>query len=49
MSQPPLGEWRFAFSVLSTELKMRRRRMPVIWRRTIEGAALIVFLFVLFM
>ena len=49
MSRPPLGELRFAFSVLSTELKMRRRRMPVIWRRTIEGAALIVFLFVLFM
>ena len=49
MSPPPLGELRFAFSVLSTELKARRRRMPAYWRRTIEGAALVVFLLVLFM
>lgn len=49
MSPPPLGELRFAFTVLSTELKMRRRRMPVVWRRTIEGAAIVVFLLVLFM
>lgn len=49
MSSPPLGELRFAFTVLSTELKMRRRRMPVVWRRTIEGTAIVVFLFVLFM
>ena len=46
---PPLGELRFAFSVLSTELKVRRKRMPVAWRRAIEGAALVVFLLVLFM
>ena len=46
---PPLGELRFAFTVLSTELKARRRSMPVTWRRTIEGAALVVFLLVLFM
>jgi hypothetical protein len=49
MSPPPLGELRFAFTVLSTELKMRRRRMPVVWRRTIEGAAIVVFFLVLFM
>ena len=46
---PPLGELRFAFSVLSTELKVRRKRMSVAWRRAIEGAALVVFLLVLFM
>jgi hypothetical protein len=49
MSPPPLGELRFAFTVLSTELKTRRRRMPVRWRRTIEGTAVIVFILVLFM
>lgn len=49
MSPPPLGELRFAFTVLSTELKQRRRRMPAYWRRAIEGAALIIFLLVLIM
>ena len=49
MSPPPLGELRFAFSVLSTELKARRRQMPIVWRRGIEGTALVVFLLVLFM
>jgi hypothetical protein len=49
MSPPPLGELRFAFTVLSTELKTRRRAMPHVWRRTIEGAAVVVFLLVLFM
>lgn len=49
MSPPPLGELRFAFTVLSTELKQRRNRMPLAWRRTIEGTALVVFLLVLFM
>ena len=49
MSPPPLGELRFAFTVLSTELKTRRRRMPVAWRRAIEGAALVIFLLVLLM
>lgn len=49
MSPPPLGELRFAFSVLSTELKTRRRQMPIAWRRAIEGTALVVFLLVLFM
>ena len=49
MSPPPLGELRFAFTVLSTELKQRRRRMPAYWRRTIEGTALVIFLLVLFM
>lgn len=47
--KPPLGELRFAFTVLSTELTLRRRRMPVLWRRTIEGLAVVVFLLVLFM
>ena len=49
MSPPPLGELRFAFTVLSTELKTRRRGMPIVWRRAIEGTALVVFLLVLFM
>lgn len=49
MSPPPLGELRFAFTVLSTELKARRRRMPTYWRRLIEGAALVTFLLILFM
>jgi hypothetical protein len=46
---PPMGELCFALNVLSTELKSRRRRMPLWWRRTIEGAALAIFLLVLFM
>ena len=49
MSPPPLGELRFAFTVLSTELRVRRRRMPVVWRRTIGGAVIVTFLLVLFM
>ena len=49
MSPPPLGELRFAFTVLSTELKARRRRMPPYWRRVIEGACLVTFLLILFM
>ena len=49
MSPPPLGELRFAFTVLSTELKVRRRRMPVVWRRLIEGAFVVTFLLILLM
>jgi hypothetical protein len=49
MSPPPLGELRFAFTVLSTELRVRRRRMPVVWRRTIGAAAIVTFIFFLLM
>jgi len=49
MSPSPLGELRFAFTVLSTELKARRRRMPLLWRRAIEGAVALTFLFFLLM
>jgi len=49
MSPPPLGELRFAFTVLSTELRVRRRRMPLVWRRAIVGAAIVTFIFFLLM
>ena len=33
MSPPPLGELRFAFTVLSTELKGYTDRLAEIWKR----------------